>query len=96
MRYGETSPSRPRMQDVHRHGALLLSFRCNILLLFHPVPLQFPDATCSVICCGLPKASRLRPKVWYVVEIVELFWLLYVPKVVAYIVTSESRQLRLT
>lgn len=45
--------------------------------------------------CGLPKASRPRPKVWYVEKIAELFRLLYVLKVVAYIVTSESRQSRL-
>lgn len=77
----------------NRRGALLLSFRCNILLFFHPVPYT-PRCRRFREMCGLPKASRPRPKVWYVEKIAELFRLLYVLKVVAYIVTSESRQSR--
>lgn len=52
-------------------------------------PLQPPRCRRFREMCGLPKASRPRPKVWYVEKIAELFRLLYVLKVVAYIVTSE-------
>lgn len=74
--------------------SLLLSFRCNIA--FFPTLCQPTTPRCRRFreMCRLPKASRPRPKVWYVEKIAELFRLLYVLKVVAYIVTSESRQSR--
>lgn len=69
-------------------------FPLQHIAFFPPCPPTPPRCRRFREMCGLPKASRPRPKVWYVEKIAELFRLLYVLKVVAYIVTSESRQSR--
>lgn len=61
MRSGDKLPPEDAKM-YNRHGALLLSFRCNILLFFHPVPLHPRDAADSVKCVVFQKPAALTQR----------------------------------
>lgn len=94
MRSGEQN-SPPRMQKCTPPWRATFVFPLQHIAFFPPCPpTPTPDAAGSVKCVVFQKPAALAQKVWYVEKIAELFRLLYVLKVVAYIVTSESRQSR--